>query len=47
MGIGIKLNALGMALALVFSKWYEPLYVAGAIIIFIGLCLLFFGKGGE
>lgn len=40
----MKLNALGMALALVFSHFDAVLFPVGAVITVIGLILLFLDK---
>lgn len=42
--MGIKLNALGVSLALIFAHWFAPLFLVGAIISAVGIVLLFLDK---
>jgi len=43
--VGIKINALGVSIALIFSNlympWHWPLFIVGAILSAIGLWMIF------
>jgi len=44
MTMGIKLNTLGMAFSLVFSHYFSPLFIVGAILCAIGLIMIFLDR---
>lgn len=46
MTMGMKLNALGIGLSLVFSHYLAILFPVGAIISAIGLFMIFFAREG-
>lgn len=44
MTLGVKLNALGVSMALIFSHYFPVLFVVGAILSAIGIFMLFADK---